>query len=115
MLVNSIIYTDNVLVSIVRNEEPFGVEGYFNPDLAAGLRRFVIRLGYMEIKPIRDILKEAGVNPKATFYEVEEIVTRNPIWKIFAAIKRLTPPPLFTSTGCPPNRLHGVMTRVEML
>jgi KUP system potassium uptake protein len=109
---NNIIYENNIFVSIIITEEPFGVGGSFT-DLAPGLRLFEIRMGYMEVVEIEDIIKNAGIVEKVIFYGLEEISTTHPIWKIFAAMKRLAPP-FVQFHDLPPDKLHGVVQRVEM-
>jgi KUP system potassium uptake protein len=113
MFTNNIIYEDNIIVSIVKCDNPFGVIGYFKDKLANGLRLFEIQLGYMEVIDVEEILKEAGIDEKAIFYGVEDIITPNFIWKIFAIIKKLTPT-FVQFYKLPPNKLHGVITQVEM-
>ncbi|MGQ9813116.1 MAG: KUP/HAK/KT family potassium transporter [Dissulfurimicrobium sp.] len=113
MFTNNIIYEDNIIVSIVKCDNPFGVVGYFKDKLADGLRLFEIQLGYMEVIDVEEILKEAGVDEKAIFYGVEDIITPNFIWKIFALIKKLTPT-FVQFYKLPPNKLHGVITQVQM-
>ncbi|MDP3297982.1 MAG: KUP/HAK/KT family potassium transporter, partial [Thermodesulfovibrionia bacterium] len=113
MFTNDIMYEDNVFVSIIRRDDPFGVIGYFKENLADGLRVFEIQIGYMEIIDVEEILKEAGIDEKAIFYGLEDIATRNFIWKIFAMIKSLTPS-FVQFYKLPSHKLHGVITRVEM-
>ena len=55
---------------------------------------------------------EAG-QLRRIFYGVEEIHTTNPVWHVFSAIKKLTPN-LVQFYDLPPNKLHGVVTRVEL-
>lgn len=113
MFKNHIIYEDNIIVSIVRREDPFGVTGFFKDDLAAGLRSFEIQVGYMEVIDVDEILRENGVNEKTIFYGVEDIMSNNVLWKAFSAIKKLTPN-IVQFYKLPYNKLHGVVTRVEM-
>ncbi|MBI5468741.1 MAG: KUP/HAK/KT family potassium transporter [Deltaproteobacteria bacterium] len=113
MFKNNIIYEDNVIVSIVRTDEPFGVQYYFKEPLGSGLRVFELKAGYMEVVDVEEILKDAGINEKTIFYGLEEITTSNIIWKIFSVIKKLTPTFLIFYK-LPTNKLHGVITRVEM-
>jgi KUP system potassium uptake protein len=113
MFFNGIIYEDNIIVSIVRRDDPYGVLGNFRDDLAEGLRVFEIQAGYMEFIDVESILKEAGIDEKAIFYGVEDIATPNLIWKAFAILKKLTPP-FVQFYKLPANKLHGVITRVEM-
>jgi len=113
MFKNSIIYEDNVIVSVVRLEDPYGINYFFKEPLAPGLRVFEIRVGYMEVPDVEGILKTVGLNEKAIFYGHDEISTTNIVWKIFAFIKRATPT-FMQFYKLPPNKLHGVVTRVEM-
>ncbi len=113
MFTNGIIYEDNIIVSIIKRDDPFGVAGRFVDELAPGLRGFEIQMGYMEVVAMEDILKEAGIDEKVIFYGLEEIVTGNIFWKVFSGIKRLTPA-FVRFYNLPSNKLHGVVTRVEM-
>lgn len=113
MFKNNIIYEDNIIVSIIRTDKPFGVAHSFAEELAPGLRSFEIRIGYMEVVDVESLLKEAGINEKTIFYGLEEISTSNVVWKMFSVIKRLTPTFLIFYK-LPTNKLHGVITRVEM-
>jgi len=113
MFKNNIIYEDNIIVSIVRREDPFGVTGLFKEEPAPGLRAFEIQMGYMEVPEVEDILREAGISEKTIFYGVEDIYATNIAWKLFSIIKKLTPS-IVQFFNLPPNKLHGVVTRVEM-
>lgn len=113
MFMNNIIYEDNIIVSITTLHEPFGIKSSFKADLAPGLRTFEIQMGYMEVVDIEQLLKKAGINEKGIFYGLEEISTRNIFWKIFSMIKRLAPP-FVQFQDLPPNKLHGVVTRIEI-
>jgi KUP system potassium uptake protein len=113
MFKNNIVYEDNIIVSIVRREDPFGITGFFTQDLAPGLRTFEIQMGYMEVPDVEEILREAGISEKTIFYGVEDIQATNIIWQIFSLIKKMTPN-IVQFFKLPPNKLHGVVTRVEM-
>ncbi len=113
MFKNNIVYEDNIIVSIVKREDPFGVTGFFKEDLAPGLRSFEVQTGYMEVPDVEEILREAGINEKTIFYGVEEIIPSNLAWQVFSVIKRLTPN-IVQFYKLPANKLHGVVTRVEM-
>jgi KUP system potassium uptake protein len=113
VLMNNILYEDNILVSIVRSDEPFGVAGHFMDELAPGLRTFEIHQGYMEVIDVEQILKEAEIDEKAIFYGLEDIITRKPQWRVFSIIKRLSPT-FVQFYKLPPHKLHGVISRVEM-
>lgn len=113
MFKNNIIYEDNIIISIVRLDSPFGAYSSFKNSLTDGLRSFEIRLGYMEVVDVEKILKEAGIDEKTIFYGLEDIVTENIIWKIYSTIKRVTPA-FVQFYKLPSNKLHGVITRVEI-
>jgi len=113
MFRNNIIYEDNIIISIIRTDEPFGVNHQFNEEIAPGLRSFEIRSGYLEVLDVEEILKLANINEKTIFYGLEEISTSNIIWKVFSMIKKLTPS-FMQFYSLPQNKLHGVITRVEM-
>ena len=113
MFTNNIIYEDNIIVSIIRTEQPFGVTWGVTREIAKGLSIFEIYLGYMEIVDIGAILKEAEIEEKTIFYGMEDIVTTHPVWRIFAAIKRLTPS-MVQFYKLPSDKIHGVVTRVEL-
>lgn len=113
MFYHSIIYEDNIFVSIVKRPDPFGVTGFFKEEIAKGLRNFEIQFGYMEVVDVEDILREAGIEEKTIFYGIEDIVTRRLRWKIFSILKKVTPP-FVQFYKLPSRKLHGVVTRVEM-
>lgn len=110
---SNIIYERNVLISILRTDEPYGLESLLETGLAAGLDAFEVRAGYMEILDIEELLKENGIVEKVIFYGIEEITTENPVWKLFATIKRQTPN-FVQFNRLPAAKLQGVVTRVEM-
>lgn len=113
MFKNNIVYEDNIIVSVVKRSDPFGVTGFFKEPLAPGLRTFEIQAGYMEVIDVEKILREAGIREKTIFYGVEDIMARNILWKVFSIIKKLTPN-IVQFYDLPANKLHGVVTRVEM-
>ncbi len=113
MFKNNIIYEDNIIVSIIKLDNPFGVTSSFKETLADGLRVFEIRMGYMEVIDVEKILKESGIDEKTIFYGLEDIVTDNVVWKIYSTIKKLTPA-FVQFYKLPSHKLHGVLTRIEM-
>ncbi|MDD3247093.1 MAG: KUP/HAK/KT family potassium transporter [Methanosarcina sp.] len=113
MFDNNIIYEDNIFISIVRCESPFGVKSSFTKELAKGLRVFEISMGYMEIIDVVQILKDKGIHEKTIFYGIEDIFTNNLIWRVFSVIKKLSPS-FVQFYRLPTDELHGVMTRFEM-
>ena len=113
MFFHGIMYEDTVFVSIIKRDDPFGITGFFKEDLAEGLRVFEIQMGYMEVIDVEDILKEAGIEERVVFYGLEDIASRNIIWKIFALIKRITPP-FIQFYKFPSKKLHGIFTKVSL-
>ncbi|ACL17021.1 KUP/HAK/KT family potassium transporter [Methanosphaerula palustris] len=110
---NNIIYQDNIIISIVTGDYPFGIEGAFKKNLADGLRVYEIRMGYIQVVDVVKLFKEAKIDEKTIFYGIEDIVPSNLIWKIFAIIKRLTPS-FVQFYKLPADKIHGVVTRIEM-
>ncbi len=110
---SNIIYERNVLISIIRTDEPYGLESCLTATLGTGLDAFEIRAGYMEIFDIEQLLKDNGIIEKVIFYGIEDIATGNPIWKVFSTIKKLTPN-FVQFNKLPAAKLQGVVTRVEM-
>jgi KUP system potassium uptake protein len=113
IFINKILYEENILVTIIKRDDPFGVTGFFKEKLADGLSVFEIQTGYMELPDVEEILREAGIEEHTIFYGLEDIVTENPLWKVFSIIKRLNPT-FVQFYKLPSHKLHGVMTRVEM-
>jgi KUP system potassium uptake protein len=83
MFYHGILYEDNIFVSIIKRDDPFGITGFFRDDLADGLRVFEIQMGYMELLDVEEILREAGIEERTVFYGLEDIITDNPLWKMF--------------------------------
>jgi KUP system potassium uptake protein len=110
---NNIIYQDNVLVSIGTLDRPFGISWEFRKSPAPGIRLLEIRSGYLEMLDVVAIFREAGIDEKTIFYGLDEIVSTNVVWKVFALIKRLSPS-VVQFYKLPANRIHGVVTRVEL-
>lgn len=113
MFKNNILYEDNILVSIVTRDDPFGIISFFKGELAPGLRIFEIHMGYLEMIDIEKILLNANIHPKVIFYGLEEIVTKKPIWRIYALIKKITPN-FVQFHKLPAYKLHGVVTLIEI-
>jgi KUP system potassium uptake protein len=113
MFSNEIIYEDNILVSIARNDLPFGVIGRFEQQFTPGLRIYEINSGYMEVIMVERLMKRAGIDEKTIFYGQEDIATKNVFWKIFSLIKRISPT-FIQFHKLPVHKLHGVVTRVEL-
>ena len=113
MIRNHIIYEDNIFISIVREDGPWGVSYGFQEPLSNGLKVFKIRMGYMEIDDLEEIFRNALIEPKVIFYGIEDIISSNPIWRFFSVIKALFPPYVkFYNLSA--SKLHGVTTKVNM-
>lgn len=110
---NEIIYEKNILVSIRITDKPFGVATDLGEEIGPGLRIFTIRTGYMEVIDIIALLEERGIEGKTIFYGIETIVSDRPMWKIYSIIKKISPPFVQFYT-LPPEKMHGVVTRVVM-
>lgn len=110
---SNIIYERNILISIIRTDDPFGLKSHLKTGLGAGLDAFEIRAGYMEVIDIEKLLKKHEIQEKVIFYGIEDIATMNPVWRIFSAIKKLTPN-FVQFNKLPASKLQGVVTRVEM-
>jgi len=113
MFNNRIIYDDNIIVSINRTDQPFGVTWGFTREVTQGISIFEIYLGYMEIADIGKIFKEADIEEVSIFYGMDDIITTHVVWRIFGAIRRLSPS-LVQFYKLPSEKIHGVVTRVEM-
>jgi len=113
MFTNNIVYDDNIIISIIRTEQPFGVTWGFTREITKGFSIFEIYLGYMEIVDIGKILNEAEIDEKTIFYGMEDIITTHVVWRIFAAIKRLSPS-VVQFYKLPSDKIHGVVTRIDM-
>lgn len=110
---HGIIYEENIFVSLIRKNEPYGITTGFLEEICPGAKVLEIAYGYMEVLRVEDILREHGIDERAIFYGLEDIETRHPIWKLYAFIKHLSPH-FIKFLELPPTKLHGVLTRVEM-
>ncbi|MDO8871512.1 MAG: KUP/HAK/KT family potassium transporter [Methanoregula sp.] len=110
---NEILYENNILVSIKVTDKPFGIRTAFTSDLAPGLHLFTVTHGYMEIVNVVGLLKERAIDEKTIFYGIENIVSDKLIWKFYGIIKKISPP-FVQFYALPPEKIHGVVTRVVM-
>ena len=113
MFFHGIVYEDNIFVSVLKRDDPFGVTGFFGKDIAPGLRVFEVQMGYMEVIDVEELLRQAGIEERTVFYGLEDITSENPIWKTFSMIKRITPT-FIQFYKFPYKKLHGVLTKVEL-
>ncbi|HBS48361.1 TPA: potassium transporter Kup [Candidatus Dependentiae bacterium] len=113
MLMDHIIYEENIVVSILVLDEPFGLTGYFEKNICEGLKAFRIKAGYMEVLNVEAILKKFDVDEKVIFYGIEDIVSRNIFWRLFSLIKKVTPSYIHLCK-LPAEKLHGVVNQIEL-
>jgi len=110
---SNIIYEHNILISIATMDKPFGTQKLFEPEITEGLSGLEIQIGYLEKVDVMKILKELQIDPKVMFYGVDDVHTRKATLKIFALIKRITPN-FVQFLDLPYQKLHGVITRIEI-
>ncbi|MFC2093473.1 KUP/HAK/KT family potassium transporter [Bacteroidota bacterium] len=108
-----IIYEHNISVSIKTMDEPFGIKKVFVPDIDKGLSGLEIQAGYMEVLDLPKLFKEEEINAKAIFYGIEDIYAKKPSYKIYAFLKKITPN-FVQFYSLPYNKLHGVVTRLDI-
>jgi len=112
MFNNNILYEDNIIVSLIMTENPYGISGSFKSQLGDGLRVYEIYMGYMEVVDVESILKASGIEEKIIFYGLEDIASENLIWNIYSIIKRNTPA-FVLFYKLPSHKLHGVLSRMK--
>jgi KUP system potassium uptake protein len=110
---SGIIYEENLLVSIITIDKPFGVQKLFVPEITDGLSGLEIQVGYMERMDVPKFLKDTNIDSKVMFYGVDDIYAKRPFLKLFAFIKRVTPN-FVQFLQLPYQKLHGVITRIEI-
>lgn len=113
LFLHNILYEYNLVLSISTKDIPFGLKYHYKEDLAPSLRVFEIRHGYMEVTDIEEVLRDNGINEKAIFYGIEDIITTNIMWKLFSILKALSPT-IVQFYNLPPQKLHGVVTQVKI-
>jgi KUP system potassium uptake protein len=113
MFKNEILYEENILVSVRITDHPFGIQTQHDRDLAQGLHAFMITAGYMEIFDIIGLLRKEGIEEKTIFYGMENIISDKLFWKLYGIIKKITPA-FVHFYELPPEKIHGVITRVVM-
>jgi len=110
---SNIIYEENILVSIATLDKPFGVQKLYEPDITEGLSGLEIQIGYMEKVDVPKILKELQLDSKVMFYGVDDVQAHKLKLKLFSFIKRITPN-FVQFLELPHQKLHGVITRIEI-
>ena len=109
----NIIYENNIMVSIHTTDEPYGIDIKKVKDITHGLFGVEISSGYLEVINLHRIFKQLDFSEKVIFYGVEDIITNNPLLKLFALLKKISPP-FVRFYDLPYNKLHGVITRLNM-
>ena len=113
MFRTGIMYEKNVLVSVENTDQPYGVNLERYEEITPGLFMARILYGYMEVPDLPKLFKEWNFNEKAIFYGSEEIKTRKPLLKLFIILKKVAPN-WISYFDFPYNKLHGVVTRIEI-
>ncbi len=113
MFRTGIMYEKNVLVSVENTDQPYGVKLDRNEEITPGLFSVRILYGYMEVPDLPKLFKVWGFNEKAIFYGAEEIKTNKLLLKLFIVLKKIAPN-WISYFDFPYNRLHGVVTRIEI-
>jgi len=109
----NIIYEKNIMVSIHTSDVPYGISIKKVEDIAPGLLGVEIYTGYLEVINLHNIFRQLDFSEKAIFYGVEDIITTNPLLRLFALLKKISPP-FVRFYDLPYNKLHGVITRLNM-
>lgn len=113
MFRTGIMYEKNILVSVENTDQPYGVKLERYEKIVPGLYVAEIKYGYMEVPDLPKLFKEWGFNEKAIFYGSEEIKTTKLLLKIFVVLKKIAPN-WIGYFDFPYNKLHGVVTRIEI-
>jgi len=112
MFINNILYEDNIFIYINKTPEAYGISYEFS-EISDGLRLFKVNVGYMQVFNLEKIFMSADIQEKVIFYGLENIETGNFFWNIFAKIKKLTPS-FISFYNLPSNKVHGVVTQIQM-
>jgi KUP system potassium uptake protein len=113
MLESNILFERNILASIIRTEQPYELKTQYRQGIGTGLDSFEIMAGYMTVVNVEALLERENIREKVIFYGDEDIISRNPVWKVFSIIKRIFPN-FVQFYRLPSKKLHGIVTRVEI-
>ncbi len=113
MFRTGIMYEKNVLVSVENTDLPYGIKLDRYEEISPGLFVASILYGYMEVPNLPVLFKEWKFNEKAIFYGAEEIKTNKFFLKFFIVLKKIAPN-WISYFDFPYNKLHGVVTRIEI-
>ncbi len=112
MFNHGIIYENNFFLSLIKKEEPFGIEIMIKENLAEGLNLLEIKYGYSEVLDVEKILKNIEINERVIFYGTEHIKSDKLIWNLFAIMKKSLPT-FVEFYKFPSEKIHGVTGRIE--
>lgn len=112
MFENNIIYERNIIATVKTMNEPHGISSELEV-IQEGIELLNIKVGYMEMLDVEDVLASKNIDAKTIFYGQEEIIATNPIWIFFASMKNLAPS-FVSFYKFPHDRLLGVTRRVEL-
>lgn len=62
---------------------------------------------------INSLIRAEGIEEKTIFYGMENIVSDKFFWKLYGLLKKVTPA-FVHFYEMPPEKIHGVITRVVM-
>ena len=113
MFRTGIMYEKNILVSVENTDVPYGVRLERYEEVSPGLFILEISYGYMEVPNLPALFKEWKFEEKAIFYGAEEIKTDKFFFKFFIVLKKIAPN-WVSYFDFPYNKLHGVVTRIEI-
>ena len=113
MLESNILFERNILASIIRTEQPYELKTQYRQGIGTGLDSFEIMAGYMTVVNVEALLEREDIREKVIFYGDEDIISKNPVWKVFSIIKRIFPN-FVQFYRLPSKKLHGIVTRVEI-
>ncbi len=112
MFENNIIYERNIIATVKITNDPNGISAQLET-IENGIEILNIKVGYMEMLDVEEILASKNIEAKTIFYGQEEIVSKNLIWIFFASMKNLAPS-FVSFYKFPHDRLLGVMRRIEL-
>lgn len=113
ILSSNIIYERNVFISIIRTDQPYELKIDYRQNIGTGLDYFEVKAGYMTFVNVEALLDNYNISEKIIFYGIEDIITKNPFWRIFSTIRKLSSN-FVQFHKLPAEKLHGIVTRVEM-
>lgn len=110
---NNILYEENIIVKVESLKTAFGTITNLQKTSVTGLSMLEIKIGYMEVKKIDKIFKSLDIHPKVIFYGLEDFHTKNPFWRIYIVIKKMTLS-FVQFYQFPVTKLHGVVVQVNL-